>query len=190
MKKFVISMALLLLAACATVPPKNTDNLCAVFQEKSRWYGHAQHSFGRWGIPVAVQMAIMHQESHFVADARPPRQWWLGFIPLGRPSTAYGYAQALDGTWQEYIKNTANWAAERDNFADAVDFIGWYCQGSNDYLGIAKWDTKNLYLAYHEGKRGFERKSYLAKPWLLQVADKVARQATVFQAQLTSCGRH
>lgn len=187
MKKIVIACSVLLLTACATLPPKNTDNICSVFKEKDGWYDQAQQVFQRWGVPIPVQMAIMHQESHFVADAQPPRPWLLGFIPWFRPSSAYGYAQALDGTWDQYLKSTANSGADRDEFADASDFIGWYCDISANRLGLSKWDAKNLYLAYHEGHGGFQRKSYLRKLWLMQVANKVSKRASLFQGQLTGC---
>lgn len=187
MKKIVIAFLVSVLAACATLPPKNTDNICSVFSEKDGWYDDAQRTFKRWGIPVPVQMAIMHQESHFVADAQPPRTWLLGFIPWSRPSSAYGYAQALDGTWNQYLTSTDNSGADRDEFADASDFIGWYCDVSADRLGVSKWDAKNLYLAYHEGHGGFRRKSHLRKSWLMQVADKVSRRARLFDGQLSEC---
>jgi len=175
------------LIACTPLPPKNSSNICSTFREKDGWYDHARQSSEKWGIPIPVQMAIMHQESRFVADAQPPRPWLLGFIPWFRPSTAYGYAQAKDETWDYYLDHAGDWGADRDDFADASDFIGWYCNMSSSKLGIARWDARNLYLAYHEGHRGYERKSYLQKPWLLQVANKVARQANIFQNQLNAC---
>jgi hypothetical protein len=132
-------------------------------------------------------MAIMHQESHFVADALPPRTWLLGIIPWFRPSSAYGYAQALDGTWDVYLDKAGSWGADRDDFADAADFIGWYSNLSNSKLGIAKGDAKNLYLAYHEGHGGYRHKSYLKKAWLKRTADKVAYRARLFQRQLNAC---
>ena len=178
---------LFFLAACTPLPPKNSDNLCSTFREKDGWYDHARKSSEKWGIPIPVQMAIMHQESRFVADAEPPRTWLLGFIPWFRPSSAYGYAQAKDETWDNYLDHAGGWWADRDEFADAADFIGWYCHISHARLGIAKWDARNLYLAYHEGHGGYEHKSYLQKPWLMQVANKVAKQANIFQNQLNAC---
>jgi hypothetical protein len=183
MRKIVILVLLSLLTACANLPPKNTENICSVFREKDGWYEDAQRTFKRWGVPIPVQMAIMHQESHFVADAQPPKSWFLG----SRPSSAYGYAQALDGTWDQYLKSAANSGADRDKFADASDFIGWYCDISANRLGVSRWDAKSLYLAYHEGHGGFQRKSHLSKPWLMRVADKVSRRASLFQGQLAGC---
>jgi hypothetical protein len=187
MKNLLLSFLLLSLVACTALPPKNSDNICSTFKEKKGWLNDAKNSFKKWGIPIPIQMAIMHQESHFVADAQPPRTWLLGFIPLSRASSAYGYAQAKDETWENYQDKTGCGGADRDDFADATDFIGWYCNVSYTQVGISKLDAKNLYLAYHEGHRGYQRKSYLQKAGLVQIADKVAKRAKLFQTQLSEC---
>jgi hypothetical protein len=187
MKKPLFLLLLFTLTACTALPPKNGDNICSTFREKEDWYDDAKNSFEKWGVPIPIQMAIMHQESHFVADAQPPRPWLLGFIPLPRDSSAYGYAQAKDEIWEGYQAKAGSWLADRDEFADASDFIGWYCNISHTRLGISKLDAKNLYLAYHEGHGGYQRKSYLQKPGLVQIADKVAKRAKLFQSQLGEC---
>ncbi|MDO9047278.1 MAG: hypothetical protein Q7U66_06010 [Methylobacter sp.] len=187
MKKLLILLLLLSLMACTAFTPKNSDNICSTFREKDDWYDDAKNSFEKWGVPIHIQMAIMHQESHFVADAQPPRPWLLGFIPLPRASSAYGYAQAKDETWDSYQDKAGGWGADRDEFADATDFIGWYCNISHTRLGISKLDAKNLYLAYHEGHGGYQRKSYLKKAGLVQIANKVAKRAKLFQSQLGEC---
>jgi hypothetical protein len=187
MKKPLILPFLFSLAACTTVPPKNSDNICATFRENEEWYANAKQSFEKWGVPIPVQMAIMHQESHFIADAQPPRTWLLDIIPWFRPTSAYGYAQVIDETWDDYLDKAGSWGADRDEFADAADFIGWYGNISHSRLGISKGDAKNLYLAYHEGHGGYQRKSYLQKAWLKRVAEKVAYRARLFQSQLEAC---
>ncbi|MFZ2724771.1 MAG: hypothetical protein WAX77_00805 [Methylococcaceae bacterium] len=187
MKKLLLIFLSGLLVACATMPPTNTDNICATFKENEDWYKNAKHAYTRWGVPIAVQMAIMHQESHFVADAQPPRTWLLGFIPWSRPSSAYGYAQALDETWAQYLNSVGSWTAERDDFADATDFIGWYSYVSHRKLGIPKNDAKRLYLAYHEGHKGYAKGSHLRKAWLRRVANKVEQRARLFAQQLGQC---
>jgi hypothetical protein len=111
----------------------------------------------------------------------------LGIIPWTRPTTAYGYAQALDETWAQYLDSAGNLLAARDDFADAADFIGWYSHLSHRKLGIAKTDAKKLYLAYHEGHKGYAQGSYLNKAWLRGVADKVAKRARLFERQLSQC---
>jgi len=185
--RLLLLACLFSLAACASGPPKNVDNACAIFKEKDDWYEYANDSFEKWGVPVHVQMAIMWQESRFRAEAKTPRDWILGFIPYGRVSTAYGYAQVKDGTWDWYIERTGNWGADRDDFEDATDFIGWYGTYSHKTLGISKWDAYNQYLAYHEGHGGWKRKTYNKKPWLIKVSKKVKRKAAIYDAQLRRC---
>lgn len=134
-----------------------------------------------------MQLAIIHQESRFRAKAKPPRYKLFGLIPTVRPSSAYGYAQVLDSTWDWYREKTGNGGADRNNFADAVDFIGWYGSVSQKTLGISKWDARNQYLAYHEGHGGYTKNSYRKKAWLVGVADKVDRRAKKYAVQLASC---
>lgn len=187
MRQFVIIAWLMSLSACSTSPPRHIDNICQIFAEKDNWYSAAQQAESRWGVPVAVQMAIMHQESAFVADAEPPTPLILGFIPWFKSSSAFGYAQAQDGTWHDYLKQTGQTFRDRDDFADSCDFISWYCSVSHAKLGIAKNDTYNLYLSYHEGHGGFRRNSQNHKQWLLTTAQKVANRAKNYASQLNAC---
>lgn len=174
-------------AACATAPPANVENICAIFDEKQSWYRAAKKSEKRWGTPVHVQMSIIRQESSFRFDARPPRRKLLGFIPWTRPSNAYGYAQVLDSTWKWYEDEAGGMFADRDDFDDAIDFVGWYTNKTQKTLGVSKWDPYNQYLAYHEGHTGWQRRSYRGKRWLVDVARKVEYRAKEWGAQLDRC---
>lgn len=174
------------LSSCATYKPSNVDDLCNVLAEAS-WYESALDSQKKWGTPIHVQLAIMHQESKFNRTIRPDMQWFLGIIPTGRPSNAYGYAQALEGTWETYIRSTKNWNAKRDEFDDAIDFIGWYTYQSHKKLGISKWDAKAQYLAYHEGWGGYKRRTFNQKAWLIKVADKVKKRSLEYARQYKGC---
>ncbi len=165
------------------------DNICEIFREKRAWYSSAHASYRRWGIPIPVMMAIIHQESRFEAKAKPPRTTCLCIFPGPRPSTAYGYSQALDETWEKYKRFTGNRGADRDDFGDAIDFIGWYCNMSHTRCRIARNDAYNLYIAYHEGQGGFLRKTYQKKGWLRRVAGKVGSRARMYEKQLASCER-
>lgn len=183
-------MTLLIIAlssACVASPPKNMDSSCEIFFEKDDWYDDAKNSYEKWGVPIHVQLAIIHQESHFNGDAKPPMEYFLWIIPIGRKSDAYGYAQVKDDTWDWYIDKTGNSGADRDDFDDSVDFIGWYGMQTQKVLGISKWDIYNQYLAYHEGHGGFKRKTYNQKPWLVKVARKVEKRAKRYSAQLKNC---
>ncbi len=181
---------LLFLAGCATSPPSNINNLCSIFQEKDDWFKQAKAAEKRWGTPVHVMMAIIRQESAFRDDAQPPRGKLLGVIPWKRPSSAYGYPQAKDDTWDWYRQKTGNRGADRDDFADAIDFVGWYTDISHSSLGISKWDAKHQYLAYHEGHGGYRSRSYKRKSWLIKVAEKVGRQSKTYAAQLKGCEKN
>ncbi len=187
MKKLYLLLCVALLHGCSTSPPKNINNSCEIFREKSDWYDDAKDSFERWGVPIQVQLAIIHQESRFKYDAQTEMEYFLWIIPIGRKSSAYGYAQVKDDTWDWYIKSTRNWGADRDDFEDAVDFIGWYGKKTYDTLKISKWDAKNQYLAYHEGHGGYKRKTYNKKSWLVKVASKVDKNARKYGAQLKKC---
>lgn len=178
-----------LLLACVKAPPDDVNHICRIFRQYPEWYWDAKDVERRWKVPVAVQMAIIHQESKFDANARPPRSKLLWLIPWTRPSTAYGYCQALNTTWRIYKRdaNGGRIMASRDVFADGVDFIGWYANQANRRAGIPRNDAYRLYLAYHEGVGGYEHKTYLRKPWLILVARKVKARAQLYQAELNRC---
>ena len=175
------------LAGCTASVPQNVHNGCAIFDERPRWYRAAKESENRWGTPVHVQLAIMYQESKFVARARPPRRKILWVIPGPRPSSAYGYTQAITPTWKEYVEDSGNWFADRHDFSDSADFVGWYTHRTSKRTGISKTDAYSLYLAYHEGDNGFRRGTYKRKRWLLNVAGKVRQRAEHYRRQLVGC---
>lgn len=175
------------LSACISAPPSNQADLCAIFREKDGWYDDAEEARSNWYSPIPVMMAIMHQESRFQQKAKPPRKKIFGFIPGPRPSDSFGYSQAKEATWDWYIKSTGNYGADRDDFADAIDFIGWYNSISRKKNGIKPGDTYHLYLAYHEGHGGFNRRTFAKKAWLKGVARKVSARAKRYTTQLNGC---
>lgn len=175
------------LSACLSTAPRGVSDVCALFEDERAWFRAAEQSQRRWDIPVGVSMAFLYQESGFRSRARPARTRILGVIPGPRPSDAFGYAQALDSTWDDYRESTGNRLARRSNFAHAVDFVGWYNANSVRRNNLARDDARNLYLAYHEGNTGFARGTYAGKAWLLEIADTVARNAQRYQAQYEQC---
>lgn len=187
MKYIFILLSVVVLAGCTASPPKNIQNSCDIFREKSDWYEDAKASYKRWGVPIHVQLAIIHQESSFKHDAETDMEYFLWVIPTGRKSSAFGYAQVKDATWDWYIKSSGNSGADRDDFDDAVDFIGWYGKQTYDTLKVSKWDAYNQYLAYHEGHGGYKKKSYNKKQWLIKVARKVEKNSKKYAAQLKTC---
>jgi len=187
MNRSLVLLAALLVASCASTPPQNTTNICSMFEERRSWYKAAVKTEKRWNTPVHVSMAIIQQESSFQSRAKPERTRLLGFIPWRRPSSAFGYAQVLDGTWTEYKEEAGNWGARRTNFADAMDFVGWYTNNSTRVNGIARNDAYNHYLAYHEGNGGFARRSYNNNPQLIDISRRVQANANLYQRQYAQC---
>lgn len=185
------AILLLFVSACGSTnysAPKNLDNACSIVEQRPSYLTAMKRTQSRWGVPVAVQMATIYQESKFIGNARTPQQYSLGVIPMGRQSSAFGYSQALDGTWEEYQAEQGGFTSRRDNIRHATDFMGWYFDKTEKSLGISKADTKHQYLAYHEGRTGYKRGSYLRKGWLMEVSDEVALRAILYDTQLKSCG--
>ncbi len=191
-KKLTLLGVLAVLAACGNsknVAPRNLENACAIVDQHPSYLRAMKKTESKWGVPVSVQMATIYQESKFIANARPPKKYVFGIIPNGRISSAYGYSQALDGTWKEYQEQEGGRWTSRTDIKDATDFMGWYMDLTTRQLGISKTDARRQYLAYHEGRGGYSRQSYNKKPWLLRVASRVGTRAQKYQAQLQACGK-
>ncbi len=182
-----IACYMTIMVGCTRPPPRNNKNVCSIFKQYPSWYWDASKVRKRWGVPISVQMAIIYQESRFQATAKPARKKILWVIPWTRPTSAYGYSQAVDGTWKRYQKHTGKHGADRDTFSDAVDFIGWYASLVHRRLGISKRNARDLYLAYHEGLGGYSSGSYLKKQWLVRVANGVSTRAAIYRKQLLIC---
>lgn len=176
-----------LLTGCGTSPPRSPENLCEIFREKSDWYDAAQVTQKRWGVPIQVPFAILYQESGYRYDAKTPRKYLLWVIPWGRVTTASGYAQAKDEVWSDYQKSTGRYGADREDFDDAIDFVGWYMDKTTSINGVYKYDAYNQYLNYHEGWGGFRQKTYASKAWLPPVARKVQNRSDMYGQQYAAC---
>ncbi|SPH24134.1 hypothetical protein DEA8626_03183 [Defluviimonas aquaemixtae] len=182
---------LLLLVSCGGKhsAPRNLDNACSIVDQRPKYLAAMQRAERNWGVPVHIQMATIYQESKFIGNARTPQRFALGIIPTGRQSSAFGYSQALDGTWEDYRRATRRYGARRNKITDATDFMGWYMDRSEKKLGISKWDATSQYLAYHEGQTGYSRGSHLQKGWLMRVAAEVGARAEMYQLQLIACDK-
>lgn len=190
MRGLLIALVSVWLSGCAlqsVKPPARPLDLCAVLEEKRHWRDPLAAAEQKWMIPAHVLMASVYHESSYRHDARPPAKYYFGLIPGARPTTAYGYSQALDGTWAIYVRETGRWFPDRTDFGDAIDFVGWYHAKSTTLLGLAPSDARHLYLAYHEGHTGFTRQTYRQKPWLMRYADRVANTAETYRQQLQVC---
>jgi len=163
--------------------PRNVDNICQIFREKPLWLDSAKFSYDKWGITVELMMAIIRHESSFRAAARP-------LDKNGKKlSSAYGYSQAIDGTWKIYQKENRKPSAKRTNFDDAIDFVGWYSSKSiSRGKKVSSFDVNALYVFYHDGWEAFsDDKDRKIDDKVLKVADKVYKQTLVYHKQLKRC---
>ena len=183
-KKIIIFFLLILISGCSSVP-KNTADGCSIFSERYLWYKHAKKTEKKWGTPIYVQLAIIKMESDFDWLAKPERYKLFKVIPYKRPSSSFGYSQAVRGTWKQYKEETGNKYALRYRFKDSVDFIGWYTDKTEKLLKISKKNAFKQYIAYHEGWGAY--KNYKKKEKVILYAKKVQRQSNKYKKQLDAC---
>ena len=179
-----ILLFFLILSSCSSIP-KNTSNSCSIFNERYLWYKYTKKTERKWGTPIYLQLAIIKMESDFDWLAKPQRQKIFKVIPYKRPSSSFGYSQAVKGTWDQYKKETNNKLATRARFRDSVDFIGWYTDKTEKLLKISKKDVYRQYLAYHEGWGNY--KNYKNNQKVIILATKVTEQANKYRKQLMKC---
>jgi len=184
-KKYLISLIILLILSSCSSIPSNTKNSCDIFSERYLWYKHVKNTEKKWGAPIHIQLAFIKKESDFDWLAKPKRLKLFKVIPYKRPSSSFGYSQAVKGTWDQYKKETNNRLATRVRFKDSVDFIGWYMNKTEKLLKIPKTDAYRQYIAYHEGWANY--KNYKKNKKVIIFAKKVKDQANKYRKQLTKC---
>ena len=175
---------IIFISGCSSVP-KNTSNSCLIFDERYFWYKHTKKTEKKWGTPVYLQLAIIKMESSFNRFAKPPRQKLFKVVPYKRPSSSFGYSQAVKGTWKQYKDETGNKFATRSRFKDSVDFIGWYTNKTEKILKVSKKDAFKQYIAYHEGWGNY--KNYKNNKKVINLAKKVKKQSDIYKKQLSEC---
>ena len=124
LKNKLLILLFFLFTGCSSIP-SNTNNSCSIFDERYLWYKHTRKIEQKWGTPIYIQLAIIKMESDFDWLAKPPRKKIFKVIPFKRPSSSFGYSQAVKGTWEQYKKETGNKLATRARFKDSVEIIGW-----------------------------------------------------------------
>tara|TARA_Y100000996_G_scaffold175980_2_gene137009 strand:+ start:883 stop:1482 length:600 start_codon:yes stop_codon:yes gene_type:complete len=181
---FFLILLILFIPACSSIP-KNTSDSCSIFDERYLWYKHVKKTEKKWGTPIHIQLAIIKMESDFDWLAKPARKKIFKIIPFKRPSSSFGYSQAVKGTWEQYKNETGNTLATRTRFKDSVDFIGWYTDKSNSILKISMKDAFRQYIAYHEGWGAY--KNYRNNQKVIKLAKKVKNQSDKYKLQLKKC---
>ena len=183
-KNKILFIIFFLITGCSSIP-SNTSNSCSIFDENYLWYKHAKKAEKKWGTPVYLQLAIIKMESDFDWLAKPPRQKLFKIVPYKRPSSSFGYSQAVKGTWKQYKSETGNKFATRTRFKDSVDFIGWYTTKTEKILKVSKKDAFKQYVAYHEGWGNY--KNYKNNKKVINLAKRVEEQANIYKKQLFDC---
>ena len=181
---FFLILLILFISACSSIP-KNTSDSCSIFNERYLWYKYAKKTEKKWGTPIHIQLAIIKMESDFDWLAKPARQKIFKIIPFKRPSSSFGYSQAVKGTWEQYKNETNNTLATRVRFKDSVDFIGWYTNKTEKILKISKKDSFRQYIAYHEGWGNY--KNYKKNSKVISLAKRVEQQTNKYRKQLSDC---
>ncbi len=182
-------MAATPLSSCATTHqlPDEPGDACDMFRNQGGWWRAVRASERRWGAPPALQLAIIRQESGFQYRARPPRGRFLWIFPGAHITSAHGYSQALNQTWDEYKRARGDNGVDRTEFSDATDFVAWFASVSHRQLGIPWNDARGHYLAYHEGHGGYSRGSYQGNASLMASASRVQGYYDTYSAQLDRC---
>ena len=187
LKNKLLLLIFFLLTACSSIP-NNTANSCSIFDQRYLWYKHTKNVEKKWGTPIYIQLAIIKMESDFDWLAKPARQKIFKVIPYKRPSSSFGYSQAVKGTWEQYKRETNNPLATRARFKDSVDFIGWYINKTNKILKISKKDAYRQYLAYYKGWGDY--KNYSKDKKAIIYAKSVKDMANKYRKQLTFCKKN
>ena len=187
--RLILLILIFATTSCSIFPTKKVSqhHACSLIESKRSWKRAVIKTERKWGISPGMQLSFILTESNFRPRAKTQKTYFLGFVPTGRLSSAFGYAQAIDSTWETYQKSSGNRFSSRTNFADSVDFVGWYTNETTKKLKIKKSDVVNQYLAYHQGHRGYLRGAFKKKPNLIQAAKRTEENALKYDNQLKRC---
>ena len=185
-KNIIYLIVLFLLASCSSVP-KHPQNACKIFGENYLWYKSVKKSSEKHGAPIHIILAFVNKESGFNRWAKPQRNKLFKVIPYKRPSSSYGYSQAVKKTWELYKMETNSPLALRTHFKDSVMFIGWYIKKTNKINKIPLNDSYRQYLNYYLGWGSYSKKVYKTDKNAIIYAKSVERQSKIYKSQLKEC---
>ncbi|MED7788744.1 transglycosylase SLT domain-containing protein [Francisella sp. 19X1-34] len=180
--KYILLILFVIIISSCSEETKIDDKMgpCEILAQHPSWKKPLKMAQDKYKLPPAFAMAIIYQESRFDANAK------------SKYSSAYGYAQAVDGTWKHFQQDV-NSNAKRNNFNDSVQFIGWYMAQLSKSLKISMSDSKNLYMAYMLGATGFKRYkagTFKNKAKIQEdkkIAEKVSNYTKAYQSQFKNC---
>ena len=135
-------------------------------------------------------LAFVNKESGFNRWAKPRRTKIFKVIPYKRPSSSFGYSQAVNKTWELYKKETNNSLALRTRFKDSVMFIGWYINKTNKINRVPLNDAYRQYLNYYLGWGSYAKKAYKTDKKAIIYAKSVEKQSKIYRNQLKECQKN
>ena len=185
-KNLICFIIFFFIASCSSVP-KYPQNACKIFGEKYFWYKHTKKSSETYGVPTYVILAFINKESGFNRFAKPKRSKLFKIIPYKRPSSSFGYSQAVKKTWELYKTETDNPLALRTRFKDSVMFIGWYISKTKKINKIPVSDSYRQYLNYYLGWGNYAKKAYKTDKKAIIFAKSVEKQSKIYKSQLREC---
>ena len=175
-----------LLTSCSSIP-KYPQNACKIFGENYLLFKSIKKSAETFGAPIHIILAFVNKESGFNRWAKPKRTKIFKVIPYKRPSSSFGYSQAVKKTWELYKTETSNPLALRSRFADSVMFIGWYMKKTNKINKIPLNDSYRQYLNYYLGWGSYSKKVYKTDKKAVLYAKNVQKLSKVYKSQLREC---
>ncbi len=185
----LVLVILFLLTACSSIP-KYPQNACKIFGQNYLWYKSIKKSSEIYGAPIHVILAFVNKESGFKRWAKPPRKKLFKIIPYKRPSSSFGYSQAVNKTWELYKTETNSPLALRTRFRDSVMFIGWYINKTKKINKIPFNDSYRQYLNYYLGWGNYAKKVYKTDQNAIIYAKSVEKQAKIYKNQLNECQKN
>ena len=185
-KNFIYFIIFFFFISCTSVP-KYPANACKIFGEKYLWYKHAKNSSEKYGAPVHTILAFVNKESGFNRWAKPKRKKLFKVLPYKRPSSSFGYSQAVNKTWELYKTETNNPLALRTRFKDSAMFIGWYMNKTNKINKIPFNDPYRQYLNYYLGWGSYSKGAYKKDKKAIILAKNVEKQSNTYKKQLIQC---
>ena len=185
-RNLIFFIIFFLLSSCSSIP-KYPQNACKIFGENYLWYKSIKKSSETYGAPVYMILAFVNKESGFNRWAKPKRHKLFKIIPYKRPSSSFGYSQAVNKTWELYKTETDNPLALRTSFKNSVMFIGWYIKKTNKINKISLNDSYRQYLNYYLGWGNYSKKTYKTDKKAIIYAKSVEKQSNIYKKQLREC---
>jgi len=185
-RNLIYFIILFFIASCSTIP-KYPQNACKIFDQNYLWYKSIKKSSEIYDVPIYIILAFVNKESGFKRWARPERKKLFKIIPYKRPSSSFGYSQAVNKTWELYKTETNNSFALRARFKDSVMFIAWYMNKTKKINKIPVTDSYRQYLNYYLGWGNYSKKVYKTDKKAIIFAKSVQKQSQIYKNQLKEC---